>query len=194
MKNPYKTLRVKETATTEQIKKAYYLQSKTYHPDVNSDAGAEKRFKEISEAYAILSDPEKRKEFDETGTIAKKQNEMGELLNYFNSRILNYIIGNLGLDDLQKYDIVETVKDVIRIDIGDAQRELKEITKNKTKLSAFISRINHSSESDFIINGFESILQQVEFSEKNKLKNIEFYELALKHATEWTYNYDLTTI
>jgi hypothetical protein len=194
MKNPYTSLRVKKNATSEQIKKAYYLQSKAYHPDVNSDAGAEKRFKEIAEAYAILSDPEKRKEFDETGTIGKKQNETTELLQYFNSRILNYVIGNLSLEDLMNYDITDTVKDVIKIDIGDCKRELKEITNNKLKLDTFIKRINHTSESEFIINGFESILAQIEFAEKNKIKNIEFYELALKYATEWTYNYQQSII
>src|SRR3954462_3004666 len=62
----YKTLGVSKKASEEEVKKAYRKLARKYHPDRNpGDAEAEERFKEISAAYDVLGDPEKRKEYDE---------------------------------------------------------------------------------------------------------------------------------
>jgi molecular chaperone DnaJ len=67
----YKTLGVSKKATDEEIKKAYRKLARKYHPDRNpGDKEAEERFKEISAAHDVLSDPEKRKEYDEAGSFA----------------------------------------------------------------------------------------------------------------------------
>lgn len=67
-KDYYKTLGVPRSASPEEIKKAYRKLAMQYHPDRNKgDKGAEARFKEISEAYAVLSDGEKRKQYDRFG-------------------------------------------------------------------------------------------------------------------------------
>ena len=65
-KDYYKVLGVSKTATKDEIKKAYRKLAQRYHPDANEgDATAEARFKEISEAHAILSNDEKRAEYDQ---------------------------------------------------------------------------------------------------------------------------------
>ncbi|HZD22668.1 MAG TPA: molecular chaperone DnaJ [Acidimicrobiia bacterium] len=70
-KDFYKVLGVAETASAEEIKKAYRKLAQTHHPDANSgDPAAEERFKEISEAYATLSDKEQRKEYDQVRRLA----------------------------------------------------------------------------------------------------------------------------
>ena len=65
----YKTLGVDRKASQEEIKKAYRKLARQYHPDTNKDAGAEERFKQISEAYDVLGDPEKRKRYDRGGSV-----------------------------------------------------------------------------------------------------------------------------
>lgn len=65
MNDPYKALGVQRDASQEAIKSAYRKLAKKYHPDLNpGDAKVEQRFKEVSQAYAILSDAEKRKRYD----------------------------------------------------------------------------------------------------------------------------------
>ena len=67
----YKTLGVSKKATAEEIKKAYRKLARQYHPDRNQgDSAAEEKFKEVSAAYDVLSDPEKRKEYDQGGVFA----------------------------------------------------------------------------------------------------------------------------
>lgn len=63
----YATLGVERTATAAEIKKAYRKAAQKYHPDRNKEAGAEEKFKEINEAYDVLSDPEKRRRYDALG-------------------------------------------------------------------------------------------------------------------------------
>ena len=64
----YKVLGVDKSATQQDIRKAYRKLAKKYHPDVNStDADAKERFQQINEANEVLSDPEKRKKYDEYG-------------------------------------------------------------------------------------------------------------------------------
>ena len=70
--NPYQVLGVRKNADTKDIKKAYKKLARKYHPDVNNDAGADERFKEINEAWDILSDPKKRQMYDNFGTTSFK--------------------------------------------------------------------------------------------------------------------------
>jgi molecular chaperone DnaJ len=65
----YKTLGVDRKASQDEIKKAYRKLARQYHPDTNKDTGAEERFKQISEAYDVLGDPEKRKRYDRGGGV-----------------------------------------------------------------------------------------------------------------------------
>jgi curved DNA-binding protein len=63
----YEVLGVPRTADASEIQRAYRKLARTYHPDVNSDPGAEERFKEVSEAYDVLSDPDTRRRYDAFG-------------------------------------------------------------------------------------------------------------------------------
>lgn len=66
-KSLYETLEVNEKASTDEIKKAYRKLARKYHPDVNKDPKAEDKFKEINAAYEVLSDKEKKLQYDQHG-------------------------------------------------------------------------------------------------------------------------------
>ncbi|POC79397.1 molecular chaperone DnaJ, partial [Vibrio vulnificus] len=67
MSNHYEVLGVSRDATGEEIKKAYRKLARQYHPDVYDGDDAEEKFKNVSHAYEVLSDPQKRQVYDTTG-------------------------------------------------------------------------------------------------------------------------------
>jgi curved DNA-binding protein len=106
-KDYYKILGLEKQASAEDIKKAYRKLAKKYHPDKNpNDKTAEEKFKELSEAYEVLKDPEKRKKYDKLGANWKQyqnaggpnagfnQSRQGE--NYQFSGNFNDLFGNVG--------------------------------------------------------------------------------------------------
>ena len=66
-KDYYTTLNIDRNATQDEVKRAYRKLARKFHPDINKDAEAEQRFKEIGEAYEVLQDTEKRAAYNKFG-------------------------------------------------------------------------------------------------------------------------------
>ena len=74
-KDYYEVLGVPRDADQDTIRRAYRRLARQYHPDLNSDADAEDRFKDLGEAYEALSDPEKRERYDRLGANWRAQEQ-----------------------------------------------------------------------------------------------------------------------
>ena len=73
----YEVLGVSKGASDDEIKRAYRKLAKKYHPDLNKEPGAADKFKEVNEAYEILSDPQKRQNYDQFGFAGNDPNGFG---------------------------------------------------------------------------------------------------------------------
>ena len=78
----YDVLGIQKSASKDEIKNAYRKLALQYHPDRNKDPGSEEKFKEISEAYAVLSDDEKRKRYDTYGHVGPEEVFRGSEANF----------------------------------------------------------------------------------------------------------------
>jgi len=97
-KDYYQTLGLSKGANKEEIKKVYKELAKKYHPDVSKEPNAEEKFKEVSEAYAILSDDTKRQQYDQFGNegFHQKYSQEDIFRNFNFEDVFGDIFGNEG--------------------------------------------------------------------------------------------------
>jgi molecular chaperone DnaJ len=91
-KDYYEVLGLKKGASDDEIKSAYRKLARKYHPDVSKEKDAEEKFKEIGEAYSILSDPDKKREYDQYGHNAFQGGGSGAYS--------NFDFGDINLEDI----------------------------------------------------------------------------------------------
>ena len=97
-KDYYEVLGLNKNATDDEIKSAFRKLAKKYHPDLNKEPDAEAKFKEVQEAYAVLSDPNKRKQYDQFGHAAFANGDGGA--GGFGAGGFNFSGFDVDLDDI----------------------------------------------------------------------------------------------
>lgn len=148
MKDPYIVLEVEKTATLEEIKKAYRRKARETHPDVND--GDDEVFKEINEAYQILSNPELRKMYDERGFVSNTPN----LYDVANSKLQDmfmFVISSHGFRTDQ-VDVLSIIKDNLFQQTEQAKRELQRLTQLKSTVTSINDRIVYTGNSVNVLN------------------------------------------
>jgi len=106
----YEILGIAKNSTPEQVKQAYKEMAKRYHPDLNKEPGAEEKFKEVLEAYTILSDPQKRSAYDAYGFEAPEFAgfDFDEFLRKGGMHFdFSDLFGDLGFDPFEQFFKVE---------------------------------------------------------------------------------------
>lgn len=167
--NPYTELDVPVDASPEVIKQRYRTLAQMHHPDKGGD---EEMFKRIKEAYEILSDPVRRKQYDitgETGTTNAKDEALANIV-----EIILHIVPtfNADIDDLIELAEIETrtMIDLANKDIGVTERYIQ----NLDKVS---NRLRIKTEGENIINDF--ILHQI----KQRKLELETYKRRIMVCT-----------
>ena len=116
----YSVLQVSKTATDAEIKKQYYKLALKYHPDKSSQADATDMFKQISQAYSVLSDPQLRKRYDRTGEMDGKVDSEYDWSRYFED-----LFGRVTEEDLRKFELEYKHSDEERRDLMQAYIKCK---------------------------------------------------------------------
>jgi len=126
--NYYSILEVEKTASKEDIKKSYKKLARKYHPDLNkNNPEAEDKFKELNEAYEILGNDSKKRQYDMYGSVGGQQANMSDM---FNDMFANFGFAQSGQGFYQEPDI--DIHAELHISFEDA---MKGTTKNITLMS-----------------------------------------------------------
>jgi curved DNA-binding protein len=182
-KDYYKILGVDKNATKDDIKKVYRRLAKKYHPDKNpGDKASEEKFKEVTEANEVLSDPEKRKKYDQLGSNWKQYQNTGAEANYGHR---NYQTGNQGegvhysgnFDEL--FGNVGGFSDFFESFFGGSTSHSRQSHPRKGKnyeanLSISLEEAHHGTEQEFILDGKKiriKITPGIEQGKRLRLKN-----------------------
>ncbi len=116
-KDYYDILGITKDASQDEIKKAFRQLAKKWHPDVNHEKGAEEKFKEINEAFQVLSDPQKKGQYDQYGHSAFGENFSGSGSSSSSGFSFEDILRNSGFGDIFRGFGGETQGADIRYDI-----------------------------------------------------------------------------
>ena len=193
----YKILEVSENATNEEIRKAYKKLAIKWHPDKNPDnkKEAEEKFKSISEAYSILSNPEKRKEYEEyrnngfEGEFDFKEfnfNDPFEIFNnFFGMGFSDLIFENDLFDDDEEDDFGNFYENIGFFNKGiKKDNERKGRNKNNNNVSKTVRK------SEKIINGKKISKVETITIDKNGNKKIEVREFTNNNNDNYKFEDD----
>ncbi len=182
----YETIGVHETATAEEIKKAYRERSKELHPDAND--GDDKGFAKLAKAYKVLSDPEKRKKYDETG-IDTENNEAEQV---------NSIMAGLTLAFLEHAPSVKTesltdfVKKQVKEQLGNAKSAVTKLEKEIDRAENAKNRIVRKELGhNLILSVFENKISEARTNIVRHNEAVLLFDKVLEEIESYSYLVDV---
>lgn len=184
MLDPYKVLGVAKNADHEQLKKAYRKAAKRCHPD---SGGSREEFHKMQQAYLVLSNPEKRAEYDETGDVKEDQGKSDPIYKVLAELVAIILDKNIGLH----VDYTAVMRNLLRGKIqkmkdlqAEFEGELKKIRKIRQKLT-------HNGKGEDVIGTILSALERDEEEGLAEMKEeILHHERALTVVRDYQFIVD----
>ena len=192
MKNPYEELELKKDFTSEELKSKYRELSKKYHPDLNK--GSDEKFINLKKAYDILSDPKKRKYFDETGTISDdlSGDSIKTLAKEGLFGIIEKVIYNPSvLQNFENTDIIKIITKVITDNLNMNKQNLKKLTTEYKTARKISSKLKYKGkENNFINEMLKSSIKQRKDNIKNLSVNLKVLNTMLEIVKDYNYDFE----
>ena len=196
----YAVLGVSKSATQEEIKLAYRVAAMTYHPDRNKgDLGMAKVFQAVQHAYDVLSDPDKRKYYDETGKIKPTEQQLrAEAQDVLHANIISCIDALVQSPDPQaeRMNPIQEVRNKLSSDIRNADQNLKLLKKTIKKYEQMAKRLKSKKNPQFenspvgiLISGK---IENLKASTEKVANAIDVHNIALQMIND--YSYEMETI
>ncbi len=182
-RNLYDILGVEPDATEEEIKKAFREKSKDFHPDATGKGDQYDSFVEISTAYSILSDPEKRDKYDKTGYAGEGGQDTKEVAYEIMQMWFKTIIA--GGEELLTKNIVEELKDMFLSDIDKCEERIAQLDKRYDVIKQVNEKVQFSGNNVNILgNTVQEELNHTTFLMKQSRYQIEVDNLAIDIIAE----------
>lgn len=190
---PYKILGVKRKATTEQIRAAYIARAKVLHPDAG---GGEDQFKELQQAYDVLSNPDARKNYDQTGFYeGDPKAKIREAAHRNICDLFSHLIDQIPENQLTQVNIVQIMRDHTTNALREQQSILNQINskhnKLKRKLDIVRKRLRRKKRGDNIfVFAMEKNIEAIEAQKFPAEQMVETIENALELLNGYDYEFD----
>lgn len=185
----YSILGIDKMATEAEIKKSYYKAAKKVHPDTG---GSKEKMQEINQAYEILSNPESRKKYDETGVIGGENRSIYDLAKAKLMEMFALLISQGDItqhQDLNEADIKKLIVDAIEISKKDINLTITSQKKAKTILEKMPGRMTGKFAENFkeII---EARIHQIDiWIDSNETQN-KINDMMLEFLEDFEYKFD----
>jgi curved DNA-binding protein CbpA len=180
--NPYDILEISPQASDEEIKKKFRTLAQRYHPD--RVGGDEEKFKQVNLAYSILSDPVRKKLFDETGQYNVNPNLREEAINNL-ARLLSHFINQID-PDLE--NLIVCMKNDIYREKNTLSTQISVCISAIAKLEKFLKKIRRKKDGENILKAF--VASQI-ISQENSIKahnrNLEVCDKMLEILEDYQY-------
>lgn len=189
MKDQYEILGVKRKATKKEIKNAYREKAKTLHPDKGGNAD---KFKEISEAYRILSDDRLRLTYDATGGVSATENQKLVRAVDVCTQALASVVNTLAERVMEEniFVLLQKTFEKNRIEIIEANKEMGRKKKTLLSLNVKVSRKGKAEYPDVFQTFIENAVKELDAHILNNEEHIEVYGICIKIVEM----YDMRTV